>query len=149
MSLVREHGVSHGADVFYRVKRMRVDFMNVAKDVVEVFSSDDREDDLNWAIDSFSIMGCDPVVCITEYFDKLRGVMLADDAYHNHADGEFFLDKHADKCSCGKPACVRQGGNHVVEVLHDLAYSEKPDVDLDEADQGCNVFEAMGDENDP
>jgi len=86
---------------------MRVDFIDLAKDVAEVFSSDDREDDFNRAADSFSIMGCDPVVCITECFDKLCGVMFADDADHDHTDGEFFLDKHTDKSSRGKPACVR------------------------------------------
>lgn len=113
---------------------MRVDFIDLAKDVAEVFSSDDREDDFDWAADSFSIMGCDPVVCITECFNKLGGVMFADDADHDHTYGEFFLDKYTDKCSHGKSARVCKRGDQVVEVLHNLAYGEKPDVDLDEAD---------------
>ena len=122
--------------------------MDAAQDVAEVFSSNDREDDFHGSVDSLCIMGCDAVVFIPECLDKLSGIVFTDYSNHDHADGESFFDEHADEGSHGEPSCVRKGGDQVVEVLHDLANSEQPNVDLDEADDRCEVFEPMGDEDD-
>jgi hypothetical protein len=74
--------------------------------------------------------------------------VFADDANHDHAYGEFFFDEHSDERSCGKPTCIGKGGNQVVEVLHDLAYRQKPDVDFYESDKWSKVFEPVRDEDD-
>lgn len=141
-------GFGDGFDVFDGVEGVGVDAVDVVDDLWEVFSSDDGHDDFDGAIVAFGVDGGDTVLFGSEAVDELGGVVFAGDADHDHADADFFFEGDADEVAGGEASGVGEGAGDVVEVGHDLADGEEPDVDFDEADEGGDVSEAVGDGDD-
>ena len=69
--------------------------------------------------------------------------MFAGDADHDHADADFLFKHDADEVAGGEAGRVGETARDVVEVLHDLADGKQPDVDFDEPDERCDIFQAV------
>jgi hypothetical protein len=61
-----------------------------------------------------------------------------------------FLEIHAHKSSTGETGGICDETDHVIALAeHDLADDQKPDQDLEKADERGKVLEITRDENDP
>lgn len=127
---------------------MGMDAVDVLDDAGEVFASDDGHDDFDGSVVALGVDGGDAVLFGSEAVDELGGVVFAGDADGDHADADFFFEDDAEEVAGGKAGGVGEGAGEVVEVLHDLSDGEQPDVDFDEADDGGDVFESVGEGDD-
>ncbi len=143
-----ELGLCDGFHVFDGVECVGVDAVDMFDDSGKVFASDDGHDDFDGAVVAFGVDGGDTVLFGSEAFDELGGVVFAGDAYRDHADADFFLKDDTDEVAGREAAGIGERGDDVVEVLHDLADGEQPDVDFDEADEGGDIFESVGEGDD-
>jgi hypothetical protein len=136
----RELCFGDGFNVFYGVKGVGMNAVDMVEDFFKVFASDNGHDDFDRAGIAFSVDRGDAVLFGSEAFNELGGVVFAGDTDHDHAYAYFFFEDDAEEIACGEAAGVGNGASEVVEVGHDLSDGEQPDVDLDEADEWGDVF---------
>src|SRR5262249_30310423 len=129
----RENTLRGRLQVVHGVKRLGIKALDDGYYPGKLFPLDDGVHDLDRPEGAASVGARDAVLGGCEFFDQLAGVLGGGDVDNGVADGQFLFDDDPQKIPKRKPAGKTHVTTQVGQVLHDLAYGEQPDGDLEEA----------------